>query len=351
LATVRREDLTATGRERMTTSVVVADRDKRCRRLTSAALRHGGYAVETARSTREACSLLRRRPVAAVVLDPTDADPVSIVQDLCLRTDVPIVVVSALAQEHDKVAVVDAGADDYLTKPFGVEELLARLRAALHRSTQSDSDPPIVTAHFTIDLWARRLLLADGSEARLTPTECRLVEVLVRNAGHLVSHTQVLPEVWGAEARDKREYVRVCMASIRHKIEPSPARPNYFITSPGLGLLFLPEGRTAAGRTQSATAGEPAENSAADRVTDEWHRRVPKDGQLDRAQQRWPSPWRRPRHHPDRWCHQRLLCSAASVQPVELGHLLVGEGEIEYLGVFLDAVAVGRFGDHHQIPL
>ena len=241
-------------------SVVVADDDKRCRRLTSAALRHGGYSVETARSASEACSLLRRRPVAAVVIDPTDADPVSIVQDLRLRTDVPIVVVSALAEEHDKVAMLDAGADDYLTKPFGVEELLARLRAALRRSTRPGGDPPVVTAHFMIDLWARRLLLADGSEARLTPTEWRLVEVLVRNAGHLVGHAQVLDAVWGAGARDRREYLRVYMASIRHKIEPSPARPNYFITSPGLGLLFLPRGRTAE-PTEKGTTDAPGQGA------------------------------------------------------------------------------------------
>ena len=223
-------------------TVLVADPDQRSRRLTVAALRHGGFAVETARTPAHVLSLVRRRPVDAVVLDPADPDPVETVHDLRRRTEVPIIVVSAIDDERGKVAVLDAGADDYLCKPFGIEELLARVRAALRRTTHRGEEPPVSTAHFQIDLAAHRVHLSDGREAHLTATEWRIVETLVRHAGHVVGHPQLLEETWGAKGRDKTNYLRVYLASIRRKLEPQPARPRYFITYQGLGHSFLSEG-------------------------------------------------------------------------------------------------------------
>jgi two-component system KDP operon response regulator KdpE len=180
--------------------------------------------------------------VDAVVVDPSEAAATDLVQELRLRSEIPIIVVSSAEAEDIKVAMLDAGADDYLTKPFGVEELLARLRAVLRRAMRRVDEPPVATSDFTIDMAARRLFLADGGEAHLTGTEWALVDALVRRSGRVVGHAQVLEEVWGGQARDKSHYLRIYMASIRRKVEPDPVHPRYFLTSPGLGLLFVPEG-------------------------------------------------------------------------------------------------------------
>ncbi len=147
--------------------------------------------------------------------------------------------------ERDKVSALDAGADDYVTKPFGMDELMARLRAALRRATPAEEAPVVETPDFTIDLEAKRVLRADGTgpdedvvEVRLTPTEWHLVEVLVRNQGKLVSQRQLLQEVWGPEYHDETAYLRVHMANVRRKLEPEPSRPRYFFTEPGMGYRF-----------------------------------------------------------------------------------------------------------------
>jgi two-component system KDP operon response regulator KdpE len=150
---------------------------------------------------------------------------------------VPIVVLSVRDGERDKVAALDAGADDYVTKPFGMDELLARLRAALRRATPAEEEPVVETADFTIDLAAKRVHRG-GVEIRLTPTEWHLVEVLVRNQGKLVSQRQLLQEVWGPEYHDETAYLRVHMANVRRKLEPEPSRPRYFFTEPGMGYRF-----------------------------------------------------------------------------------------------------------------
>jgi two-component system KDP operon response regulator KdpE len=224
------------------TTVLVADADQRARRVMAAALRFGGYAVETARTLRQAGFLLRRHQPAAVIIDPADDRPAEAIAALRMRTDVPIIVVSDADAAWDKVSLLDAGADDYLAKPFVVEELVARLRAALRRTVGRAEDAPLATAHFTIHLADRRLLRSDGSEARLTPTEWKLVEMLVRRNGRLVGHAELLGGVWGPEAVEKTNYLRVYMASIRRKLEPEPAHPRYFITVTGVGLRFDPEG-------------------------------------------------------------------------------------------------------------
>jgi two-component system, OmpR family, KDP operon response regulator KdpE len=225
------------------TAVLVADPDPRARRLTTAALRVAGYTVETSTASARTASRLRRRRLDALIVDPADAAAVETISALRAQTDIPILVVSTTAMEWDKVAVLDAGADDYLTKPFGVEELLARLRAVLRRVIQIDKvDVPVTTADFTIHLRDRRWLQRDGTEVRLTPTEWRLVEMLVRHAGHLVTQAELLQGVWGPKAIDKPHYLRVQLTAIRRKVEPDPARPRYFITASGLGLRFDPHG-------------------------------------------------------------------------------------------------------------
>jgi two-component system, OmpR family, KDP operon response regulator KdpE len=227
-------------------TVLVTDPDRHARRIATTALRLDGYTVETARTMRQARSLVRRRRLAAIVLDPSGdgaaGSVFEVVSAMRAQTDIPIIVVSASAEEGDKVTVLDAGADDYLTKPYGIEELLARLRAALRRSASPDPpELPVTTDDFTVDLTDRRWLRSDGTEVHLTPTEWRLVEMLIRRPGRLVTQAELLAGVWGPKAVTRTEYLRVYLAGIRHKIEPDPSRPRYFLTAPGLGLRFDPD--------------------------------------------------------------------------------------------------------------
>jgi two-component system, OmpR family, KDP operon response regulator KdpE len=223
------------------TAVLIADPDARTRRVTAAALRFAGYTVETTSTSARVAALLRRRQLDALVLDPADTGPVETVSALRAQTDIPIIVVSATAAEWDKVAVLDAGADDYLSKPFGVEELQARLRVALRRGPITEAaDPAVTTPDFTIHLRDRRWIRCDQTEVRLTPIEWQLVEMLVRRAGHLVTQAELLQAIWGPNAKEKTHYLRVYLTGIRHKVEPEPSRPRYFITAPGLGLRFDP---------------------------------------------------------------------------------------------------------------
>src|SRR5207244_213072 len=158
--------------------------------------------------------------------------------ELCRRiramSNVPIIVLSVKGEEKTKVEALDAGADDYVTKPFGMDELLARVRAALRRGVPVPEQPVVHTDSFTVDLAARRLT-RDGGDVRLTPTEWHVLEVLVRNAGRLVPHRQLLQEVWGPRYESETNYLRVYLAQLRAKLEPDPARPRYLLTEPGRG--------------------------------------------------------------------------------------------------------------------
>jgi two-component system, OmpR family, KDP operon response regulator KdpE len=166
-------------------------------------------------------------------------DGVAVVEGIRGWSGVPIIVLSARDTEASKVDALDAGADDYVTKPFGVNELLARIRAALRRGTPSPAEPTIVTAAFTIDLAAKRATTGAG-EVRLTPTEWHLLEALVRRPDKLVPHKQLLREVWGPQYETETNYLRVHMANLRRKLEPDPARPRYLITEAGIGYRFTP---------------------------------------------------------------------------------------------------------------
>jgi two-component system KDP operon response regulator KdpE len=221
------------------TRVLVVDDEPQIRRALDINLRARGYDVDLAPDGEAALALAARVHPDVVVLDLglPGIDGVDVIRGLRGWSHVPIVVLSVRESEGDKVAALDAGADDYVTKPFGIDELLARLRAALRRAAPGPEEATIETPDFTIDLAAKKVN-RDGVEVRLTPTEWHLVEVLVRHPGKLVSQQQLLQEVWGPEYHDETNYLRVFMAQVRRKLEPEPSRPRYFITEPGMGYRF-----------------------------------------------------------------------------------------------------------------
>ena len=225
-------------------TVVLIDLDEDSRRMEMAALRYGGYDVHTVQTVRQAIKFLRNQRGDAVLIDPAPFDAVQLVGELRAQTDVPVLVVTEVADEPDVVVALDAGADDFMAKPVGVEELLARLRAALRRVQSSGEPAPIVTADFTIDVAARRAFHPNGSEIPFTGVEFRMIEVLLRNPGHLVSREQLLKEVWGPQAAKNQNYLRVFTNRIRQKLEPDPAHPRYLLTASGLGLVFDVDGRS-----------------------------------------------------------------------------------------------------------
>jgi two-component system KDP operon response regulator KdpE len=219
--------------------VLVVDDEPQILRALGINLRARGYDVDLAPDGERALDMAARNHPDVVVLDLglPGIDGVDVIRGLRGWSQVPIVVLSVRDAEHDKVAALDAGADDYVTKPFGMDELLARLRAALRRTAPAEEEALIETNDFTIDLAAKKVR-RDGEEVRLTPTEWHLVEVLVRNGGRLVAQTQLLQEVWGPQYHDETNYLRVFMAQVRRKLEPDPAHPRYFITEPGMGYRF-----------------------------------------------------------------------------------------------------------------
>ena len=223
------------------TRVLVVDDEAPIRRALAANLRARGYDVDLAETGEQALTLAARHHPDVVLLDLglPGLDGLEVIAGLRGWTHVPIVVLSARGSERDKVRALDAGADDYVSKPFGMDELLARLRAAVRRATAVDEAPVVTTEHFTVDLTAKRVLDPAGQPVRLTPTEWHLLEVLVRNSGKLVSQRQLLQEVWGPAYGDESNYLRVHMANLRHKLEPDRARPRYFITEPGMGYRFI----------------------------------------------------------------------------------------------------------------
>jgi two-component system KDP operon response regulator KdpE len=220
------------------------DDEPQIRRALSVNLRARGYDVDLAASGEEALRLAAERHPDAVVLDLglPGIDGIEVVEGLRGWSAVPIVVLSVRNAEADKVAALDAGADDYVTKPFGMDELLARLRASLRRAVPAPEEPVIDTGDFRVDLATKRVWrqAEDGSEAEvhLTPTEWSLVEVLARNRGKLVGQRQLLQEVWGPEYGTETNYLRVHMAAVRRKLERDSSRPRWFITEPGMGYRF-----------------------------------------------------------------------------------------------------------------
>ena len=219
--------------------VLVVDDEPQIRRALAINLRARGYEVDLAEDGRAALDVAARSHPDVVVLDLglPELDGVEVIKGLRGWSRVPIIVLSVRDAEGDKVAALDAGADDYVTKPFGMDELLARLRAALRRAAPAEEEATVETRDFQIDLAAKRVI-RDGAEVRLTPTEWGLVEVLVRNEGRLVTAKQLLQDVWGPHYGEETNYLRVYMAQVRRKLEPEPSQPRYFITEPGMGYRF-----------------------------------------------------------------------------------------------------------------
>jgi two-component system KDP operon response regulator KdpE len=226
-----------TSRYRQVT-IVLLDLDQTARRIEVAALRYGGYEVATALTVEQAIAYLRVHQVEAVIVDPARSDVTQLVEELRTRTELPIIVVSDSTDELEVVTALDAGADDFVAKPFRVEELLARMRAAVRRTRRTEDTQPIVTDDFTIDIAARRAFHSDGSEIFLTGVEFRMVEILLRHPGRLVSREQLLEEIWGPRGVKSPNYLRVFVARVRQKLEPDPAHPRYLLTATGLGLVF-----------------------------------------------------------------------------------------------------------------
>jgi two-component system, OmpR family, KDP operon response regulator KdpE len=198
-------------------------------------LRGAGYATQQAETKREALDSVSIRPPDAMVLDLIlpDGSGVDVVKDVRRWGNLPIVVLSAVGDEREKVRALDAGADDYITKPFGTDELLARLRAVLRR-VSDDGGPRIETGDLVIDLEAHQVSIG-GSVVHLTPIEFDVLRVLAQHRGKLVTHRQLLHDVWGPAYETETHYLRVHVAHIRGKIEPDPSRPRYVITEPGVG--------------------------------------------------------------------------------------------------------------------
>ena len=223
------------------TRVLVVDDEPQILRALRINLTARGYEVSAAADGRTALDLAASKHPDVVVLDLglPDIDGVEVIRGLRGWTQLPIIVLSARQDSDEKVLALDAGADDYVTKPFGMDELLARLRAAVRRGAPVEGEAVVEAGSFTVDLGARRTSVA-GVEVRLTPTEWHVLEVLVRHSGRLVTQRQLLKEVWGPAYEKESNYLRVYLAQLRRKLEPDPSRPRHLLTVAGQGYRFEP---------------------------------------------------------------------------------------------------------------
>ncbi|MGW3726161.1 response regulator [Streptomyces sp. NPDC000851] len=224
------------------TRVLVVEDDPQLVRALVINMQARRYGVDAAPDGATALRLAAARQPDVVILDLglPDMDGVDVIKALRGWTRVPILVLSARQASDEKVAALDAGADDYVTKPFSMDELMARLRAAVRRTEETPIAPErtlVETADFTIDLLAKKAVRG-GRDVRLTPTEWHLLEILVTNPGRLVTQKHLLQEVWGVSQRNKTNYLRVYMAQLRRKLEADPSHPRYLITEPGMGYRF-----------------------------------------------------------------------------------------------------------------
>jgi len=233
----------------MATRVLVVDDEPQIQRALEVNLVARGYQVDLASNGEDALALAASRRPDVVLLDLglPGIDGLGVIDGLRGWSQIPILVLSARGEESDKVTALDAGADDYVAKPFGMGELLARMRAVLRRRQPDTSDPVRRTEAFELDLALKRATRWEPvepdrpQEVRLTPIEWSLVEVLVRNSGRLVSRRELLREVWGPDHEEDTNYLRVHIANVRRKLEPEPSRPRYFLNEPGMGYRFQPE--------------------------------------------------------------------------------------------------------------
>jgi len=223
--------------------VLVVDDEPQILRGLKVVLRSAGFQVAQAATKREALDAIAVRPPDVIILDLVlpDGNGVDVCREVRRWSALPIIVLSAVGDEREKVRALDAGADDYVTKPFGTEELTARIRAALRRRDAGDSGDAVVrVGPVTIDLAARRVI-RDGAEVHLTPIEFDLLRVLALHRGKLVTHARLLREVWGPGYGEETHYLRVHVAHIRRKLERDPARPEIVLTDAGVGYRLAPE--------------------------------------------------------------------------------------------------------------
>ncbi|MDJ0320474.1 response regulator transcription factor [Pseudarthrobacter sp. PS3-L1] len=226
--------------------ILIADDDPQILRALRVTLTARGYQIVTAANGTEAINRgIEHHPDIYVLdLGMPELDGIDVIQGLRGWTQAPILVVSGRTGAADKVEALDAGADDYVTKPFSIDELLARLRALTRRVPSQESQPVVVMADITIDLAAKSLRrkTAKGSEIiRLTPTEWQVLELLVRNAGKLVTRRSLLQDIWGSEHVTDSGYLRLYISQLRKKIEPDPKQPRYLMTESGMGYRFVPD--------------------------------------------------------------------------------------------------------------
>jgi two-component system KDP operon response regulator KdpE len=223
--------------------VLVIDDEPQIVRALRINLKARGYDVAVAAGGRDALAVAARTHPDLVILDLglPDMEGVEVLAGLRGWTDVPVIVLSGRTDSLDKVEALDAGADDYVTKPFGMDELLARMRAVSRRSVPATAEPQVTVGDHVVDLAARRVTSAAGdTETRLTPTEWRMLEVLIRHPGQLITKRQLLADVWGPGYEREDNYLRLYMTQLRRKLEPDPHHPRHLLTEPGMGYRFQP---------------------------------------------------------------------------------------------------------------
>ena len=220
--------------------ILVVDDEPQILRALQLKLRSAGYVVESAATAGEALVKASMRPPEAIILDVLlpDGRGTDVCRELRTWSTAPILVLSAVGEEAEKIAALDAGADDYVTKPFSGDELLARLRAALRRARPSSSRGPIEVSDLRIDV-DKRLVTMQGREISLTPIEYDLLRLLAENEGKLMTHPTILREIWGPAYREESNYLHVYVSHLRRKIEPDPARPRYILNQPGVGYRLV----------------------------------------------------------------------------------------------------------------
>jgi len=219
--------------------ILVVDDERQILRALQTSLRGAGYEVETAETAERALAAAAMRPPEAVILDLVlpDGTGTEVVRELRTWSSAPVIVLSAVGDEREKVAALDAGADDYVTKPVGIDELIARLRAVLRRAAP-DGEPVLTIGDLQLDL-EKRELKRDGKPVHLTPHQFDLLRLLARNEGKLLTHRMILKEVWGPGYGSESNLLHVHVSQLRRKIEPDPARPRYLLTEPGAGYRLV----------------------------------------------------------------------------------------------------------------
>lgn len=216
--------------------VLVVDDERAIRRFLRGALTAHGYAVSEAATGQEGLNVVMSNRPDLVILDLglPDLEGVEIVRQLREWSQIPIIILSVREGDSDKVAALDAGADDYLSKPFSVDELMARLRAALRRAIQSSAEPVFTTGELMVNL-AQRVVKVGEDEVQLTPIEYDLLKLMVTHAGRVLTHRQIFQQVWGQDLASNIHLLRVNISNLRRKVEPDPTRPRYILTEPGVG--------------------------------------------------------------------------------------------------------------------